>query len=91
MSASRYEAMLTREKVWKMRERLRKQALSQVDVGTVEVSVISQRFVNICGIPTQDFQGRENRVIIISCVRSRARFLDEDATKGLGLIYERKR
>lgn len=39
----------------------------------------------------QDFQGRESRVIIISCVRSRPRFLKEDATKGLGLVFERKR
>jgi len=39
----------------------------------------------------EDFQGRESRVIIISCVRSRPRFLKEDATKGLGLVFERKR
>jgi len=39
----------------------------------------------------EDFQGRECRVIIISCVRSRARFLKEDATKSLGLVFERKR
>jgi superfamily I DNA and/or RNA helicase len=39
----------------------------------------------------EDFQGRESRVIIISCVRSRPRFLKEDAVKGLGLFVERKR
>jgi len=63
-----------RGQVWKIRETLRKQSLSRVDVGTVE-----------------DFQGRECRVIIISCVRSQQRFLKEDATKGLGLVFERKR
>lgn len=30
-------------------------------------------------------------MVIISCVRSQERFLDEDIGKGLGLIYERKR
>jgi superfamily I DNA and/or RNA helicase len=39
----------------------------------------------------QDLQGRENRVAIISCVRSNPRFLPEDQAKGLGLVYERKR
>lgn len=83
-----------RGQVWKIRESLRKKSLSRVDVGTVEVS----RPFNRCIPPLtlllhlcQDFQGRESRVIIISCVRSRARFLKEDATKGLGLVFERKR
>ncbi|KAF8966899.1 P-loop containing nucleoside triphosphate hydrolase protein [Flammula alnicola] len=39
----------------------------------------------------EDYQGRESRVVIISCVRSSARFLEEDHKKGLGLIFERKR
>ncbi|KAH9477003.1 RNA helicase Mov10l1 [Psilocybe cubensis] len=39
----------------------------------------------------EDYQGRENRVIIISCVRSSARFLEDDHRKGMGLIFERKR
>ncbi|KAK0476087.1 AAA domain-containing protein [Armillaria novae-zelandiae] len=39
----------------------------------------------------EDYQGREMRVIIISCVRARARFIEEDGEKGLGLINERKR
>ncbi|KAG6812687.1 hypothetical protein H0H92_001316 [Tricholoma furcatifolium] len=39
----------------------------------------------------EDYQGRESRVVIISCVRSTARFLDEDKAKGLGLIFEKKR
>lgn len=39
----------------------------------------------------EDFQGRESRVVIISCVRSNPRFLDEDARRGLGLFRERKR
>lgn len=63
-----------REQVWKLRERLRKENLHAVDVGTVE-----------------DYQGRESRVVIISCVRSRARFLAEDLKKALGLVFERKR
>ncbi|TFK37683.1 P-loop containing nucleoside triphosphate hydrolase protein [Crucibulum laeve] len=63
-----------REQVWKLRERLRKEGLRDVDVGTVE-----------------DYQGRESRVVIISCVRSNVRFLDEDHKKGLGLFLSRKR
>ena len=39
----------------------------------------------------EDFQGREIRVVIISCVRSNSRFLEEDARKGLGMINDRKR
>ncbi|KDR78399.1 hypothetical protein GALMADRAFT_245562 [Galerina marginata CBS 339.88] len=39
----------------------------------------------------EDYQGRENRVVIISCVRSSERFLEDDHKKGLGLIFERKR
>jgi superfamily I DNA and/or RNA helicase len=39
----------------------------------------------------QDYQGRESRIIIISCVRSRERFVDDDIKKGMGLIHERKR
>ncbi|KAJ7270752.1 P-loop containing nucleoside triphosphate hydrolase protein [Mycena haematopus] len=63
-----------REQVWKIREYLRKERLSAVDVGTVE-----------------DYQGREMRVCIISCVRSSTRFLKDDLARGLGLVYERKR
>ncbi|KAJ7153558.1 P-loop containing nucleoside triphosphate hydrolase protein [Mycena crocata] len=63
-----------REQVWKIREHLRKEKLSAVDVGTVE-----------------DYQGREMRVCIISCVRSSTRFLKDDLSRGLGLVYERKR
>ncbi|KAF9074456.1 P-loop containing nucleoside triphosphate hydrolase protein [Rhodocollybia butyracea] len=39
----------------------------------------------------EDFQGREKRVVIISCVRSSARFLSEDKQKGIGLVFEKKR
>lgn len=39
----------------------------------------------------EDFQGRESRVVIISCVRSNPRFLGEDARRGLGVYHERKR
>ncbi|KAJ7146052.1 P-loop containing nucleoside triphosphate hydrolase protein [Mycena epipterygia] len=63
-----------REQVWKIRECLRKEKLSAVDVGTVE-----------------DYQGREMRVILISCVRSSTRFLKDDLARGLGLVYEKKR
>ncbi|KAJ6520595.1 P-loop containing nucleoside triphosphate hydrolase protein [Mycena vulgaris] len=63
-----------REQVWKIRECLRKEKLSAVDVGTVE-----------------DYQGREMRVCIISCVRSSTRFLKDDLSRGLGLVYEKKR
>ncbi|KAG5646161.1 hypothetical protein DXG03_004214 [Asterophora parasitica] len=39
----------------------------------------------------EDYQGRESRVVIISCVRSNPRFLKEDMSKGLGLVFEKKR
>ncbi|KIY70065.1 P-loop containing nucleoside triphosphate hydrolase protein [Cylindrobasidium torrendii FP15055 ss-10] len=39
----------------------------------------------------EDYQGREMRVIILSCVRSRTRFLEEDEKLGMGLVHERKR
>ena len=39
----------------------------------------------------QDYQGRESRVVIISCVRSNERFLEEDYKKGMGLMLQRKR
>ncbi|KAH7868389.1 AAA domain-containing protein, partial [Lentinula edodes] len=43
-----------------------------------------------CGT-VEDYQGREKRVVIISCVRSSARFLTEDGQKGIGLVFEKKR
>ncbi|KIK57484.1 hypothetical protein GYMLUDRAFT_46067 [Collybiopsis luxurians FD-317 M1] len=39
----------------------------------------------------EDYQGREKRVVIISCVRSSGRFLKEDGQKGIGLVFEKKR
>ncbi|KAF9460457.1 P-loop containing nucleoside triphosphate hydrolase protein [Collybia nuda] len=39
----------------------------------------------------EDYQGRESRVIIISCVRSNERFLKEDLAKGSGIVHEKKR
>ncbi|KAJ3818044.1 P-loop containing nucleoside triphosphate hydrolase protein [Lentinula raphanica] len=39
----------------------------------------------------EDYQGREKRVVIISCVRSSGRFLMEDGQKGIGLVFEKKR
>lgn len=75
-----------------MRERLRKHALSQVDVGTVEVSSFKLCFCCVSlPLDDQDFQGRESRVIIVSCVRAKGKFLDEDTRKGLGLMFSRKR
>ncbi|TFK71577.1 P-loop containing nucleoside triphosphate hydrolase protein, partial [Pluteus cervinus] len=39
----------------------------------------------------EDYQGRESRVVILSCVRSHRRFLEEDALKNMGVIFEKKR
>ena len=39
----------------------------------------------------ETYQGAEFRVTIVSCVRSRARFLDADRKANMGLIHERKR
>ncbi|KAJ8090463.1 adenylosuccinase ade13 [Marasmius tenuissimus] len=39
----------------------------------------------------EDFQGREKRVIIISCVRSTPKYLEEDRAKGIGVVLEKKR
>ncbi|KAF7297231.1 hypothetical protein MIND_00956200 [Mycena indigotica] len=39
----------------------------------------------------EDYQGREMRACIISCVRSSTRFLKDDLARGLGLVYDRKR
>ncbi|KAG7087423.1 hypothetical protein E1B28_013391 [Marasmius oreades] len=39
----------------------------------------------------EDFQGREKRVVVISCVRSTSKYLAEDTAKGIGLVFERKR
>ena len=46
---------------------------------------------DICSLYYKDYQGRESRVVIISCVRSNPRFLEEDVRKGLGFVFERKR
>ncbi|KAJ3554546.1 hypothetical protein NP233_g12400 [Leucocoprinus birnbaumii] len=74
-----------RAQVWKLREMLREENLRDVDVGTVEVGTWILR------LRMRDWQGRENRVIIVSCVRSSQRFLEEDFQKGLGLFREPKR
>ncbi|WVQ66614.1 uncharacterized protein L199_004798 [Kwoniella botswanensis] len=39
----------------------------------------------------ETYQGAEFRVTVISCVRSRSRFLDEDRRMNMGLFNERKR
>ena len=85
-----------RAQVWKIREVLRKKSLSKVDVGTVEVGLsymyhARTELRDLILFAIQDFQGRECRVILISCVRSRWRFVKEDTKKGFGLMFERKR
>jgi superfamily I DNA and/or RNA helicase len=85
-----------RAQVWKIREKLRENSLSGVDVGSVEVFIQSSLlslldFLTMCVTRSQDFQGRECRIVIISCVRSQSRFLEEDMEKGLGLLFEPKR
>ncbi|KIL67986.1 hypothetical protein M378DRAFT_122302 [Amanita muscaria Koide BX008] len=39
----------------------------------------------------EDYQGQENRVIILSCVRTQEQFLKDDQKRGIGLVSERKR
>ncbi|KAK7460460.1 adenylosuccinase ade13 [Stygiomarasmius scandens] len=56
-----------------------REALRKVGLGAVDVGSV------------EDYQGREKRVVIISCVRSSARFLKEDGEKGIGLVFEKKR
>ncbi|KAJ3177221.1 hypothetical protein HK101_010308, partial [Irineochytrium annulatum] len=34
----------------------------------------------------EDYQGMERRIIILSCVRSRTRFLDQDVSSGVGIV-----
>lgn len=80
-----------REHVWKLRERMRKESLHDIDVGTVEVRLSSDKFLVRYFTYRQDYQGRESRVVIVSCVRSSRRFLKEDSGKGIGLIFEKKR
>jgi hypothetical protein len=99
-----------REQVWRVREALRKEKMASVDVGSVEVRLIFQKFFNSCRrspgsrprchadrLPTtgcvvwQDYQGREARITLVSTVRSRSRFLEEDKRKGMGIVFEQKR
>lgn len=56
-----------------------REKLRQISLSRVDVGTV------------EDYQGREKRVIIISCVRSSARFLKEDGQKGIGLVFEKKR
>jgi len=41
--------------------------------------------------PMEAFQGLESRVVIICTTRSRARFMEQDQARGLGIIHEPKR
>jgi superfamily I DNA and/or RNA helicase len=35
----------------------------------------------------EDYQGMERKIILLSCVRSRKRFLQDDVKNNLGLIF----
>ncbi|GAA5833572.1 hypothetical protein JCM5353_000835 [Sporobolomyces roseus] len=64
-----------REQVWRIRLRLRKLGLGDVDVGNVEA-----------------LQGAENRIVILSPVRSiNVRWIEHDRLTNRGLIREPKR
>ena len=90
-----------REQVWRVRELLRKEKMASVDVGSVEVSssLVSTEDRHRSADETdahwagceQDYQGREARITIVSTVRSRERFLEEDKKKGMGIVFEQKR
>jgi superfamily I DNA and/or RNA helicase len=80
-----------RQQVWNIRERLREKKLRDVDVGTIEVSRRLHECVLFLASFAQDYQGRESRVVIISCVRSTARFLMDDFKRGNGVFFERRR
>lgn len=41
--------------------------------------------------PMEAFQGLESRVVIICTTRTRARFLEQDFVRGLGVVHEHKR
>lgn len=41
--------------------------------------------------PMEAFQGLESRVVIICTTRTRARFLEQDRERGLGVVHEQKR
>ncbi|KAJ3992098.1 P-loop containing nucleoside triphosphate hydrolase protein [Lentinula boryana] len=56
-----------------------REKLRQISLSRVDVGTV------------EDYQGREKRVVIVSCVRSSARFLVEDGLKGIGLVFEKKR
>ncbi|KAF9265127.1 P-loop containing nucleoside triphosphate hydrolase protein [Marasmius fiardii PR-910] len=50
-----------------------------------------QGFARVDVGSVEDFQGREKRVVVISCVRFTPKYLAEDTAKGIGLVFERKR
>ncbi|KAL0579214.1 adenylosuccinase ade13 [Marasmius crinis-equi] len=60
-------------------------------VWRLRVSLRKQGFAGVDVGSVEDFQGREKRVIIISCVRSTPKYLAEDRAKGIGLVFEKKR
>ncbi|THU88773.1 P-loop containing nucleoside triphosphate hydrolase protein [Dendrothele bispora CBS 962.96] len=82
--ASKCSPLLTPDQIgvmapWREQVWKMREALRKVGLGMVDVGSV------------EDYQGREKRVIIISCVRSSARFLKEDGEKGIGLVFEKKR
>ncbi|KIW04052.1 uncharacterized protein PV09_04871 [Verruconis gallopava] len=50
---------------------------------------LGMQWVNIG--PMEAFQGLESRVVILCTTRSRSRFLDQDKSRGFGIIHEPKR
>ncbi|KAH0541842.1 hypothetical protein FGG08_003725 [Glutinoglossum americanum] len=49
---------------------------------------------NLSGVnigPMEAYQGLESRVVILCTTRTRARFLDQDLARGLGMIHEPRR
>ncbi|KAK7014215.1 AAA domain-containing protein [Favolaschia claudopus] len=71
-----------REQVWKIREHLRKEKLNAVDVGTVEGSGNAGKWLKF----EDKYSLTASKACIISCVRSSNRFLNEDLSRGLGLV-----
>lgn len=78
-----------REHVWRTRAQLRRAGFGGIDVGNVEVSFLLEG--TQADVDVQTYQGGEFRITIVSCVRSRSRFLPDDRKANMGLFNERKR
>lgn len=75
-----------REQVWRARTMLRSLGLDAVDVGTVEALQGGEKCV---GRILSALIG--SRIVILSVVRSRARFVRDDLAKSLGLLHQPRR